>query len=162
MSLITNDTSTQGGGGFCHHTHNHHRHNDHSGILADIRKDIGDAQSTIKDSVQNLLLSQNLEFRHVNDRICDTEKESIKATLENKVKLMEVQGFLAKEISDKTCMLEKEMKEGFSEIKTSALQARLDCTRDELSALRCSSGMQSTLDKILAAIAGIPVVTPLK
>ncbi len=175
MALITNDNAYQTPtfGGSTHHSHNH------SDILADIRKDIGDAQSTIKDNIQSMVLSQNVEFRHLDNRICETEKEAIKNALENRVKLMEVECSLSKEILNKAHQTEKEIHElkvtnllqfekmddkigrGFCELKESGLRAQLDCKRDELEALRCAANTQSSLDRILAAIAGIPVVSPL-
>lgn len=167
MALISNDNAYEGRmpsiGGSTHHSHNH------SDELACIRKDIGDAQSTIKDSIQSLILSNNVEFRHLDNRICENEKESIKNTLENRVKLIEVECRISKEIAERAfandrqfAEVRKEIGHGFCELKESGLQGRLDCMREEIATLRCAANSQSNLDRILTAIAGTPVVTPLK
>ncbi len=100
MALITNDIATHGfpfaPAATHHHVHPHHHNDDKLDILADIRKDIGDAQSTIKDSIQAFQLHNNIEFKHIAEKISDAERENLKATFEGRIKMAEMECKLTK------------------------------------------------------------------
>ncbi len=174
MALITNDNAYHGFPLAAAATHHHH--DDKLDILADIRKDIGEAQSTIKDSIQAFQLHNSVEFKHIAEKISDAERENLKATLEGRIKMAEMECKITKEIGDKSCGIEKEIHESkictlkqfekvqeeICDFRRAEVQARLDASRDELAALRASASSQSSLDTILRAIAGLPVVANFK
>lgn len=141
------------------HTHGHtHAYvaPDYSTVLADIRKDVGDCQSTVKDSIHLLQASQTNEFRHVIEKACDAEKEAIKANLEVRIKILESECSIKKEATDNTGKILREI----CELKEDGLRNRVADAERRLAESRVSAQFQSTLDRILVAIAGIPVVTP--
>lgn len=135
-----------------HHSHgNGHGHSfSHVDILADIRKDIGNCESSIKDAVQRLTLSQSLEFRHVFDKTAEIKEETIHQGLEGRLKTEESKGFIAKEMSDKMCGIEKDLRE----MRQAAIQDRLNDAEAEVAAMKTTNSTQT----ILSAIAGLPVV----
>lgn len=114
------------------------------------------------------------EFRHLDSQICDFEKDSVKNFYENRVKLLEVECGLHKEIAagryytdkqitaseialtkeiiqsrfqSETTMaaLSRQLEECCCDLKQMNIQSKLEDTQDELDALRLKASTAETI-----------------
>ena len=150
---------------------------DLSSQLRDTDKEIVDAKAELKDQLIGMTYEQARHFKGVEERISHFERESQKNSYENRIKLLEVENSLQKEIAsgryhtDKQIVaseislskeitqsrfatekqldfVSREILKSQADLKEATIQSKLEMVRGELSDLR----FKSSTDAILAAL----------
>ncbi len=134
---------------------------------SDMRDEIQEVKSALRETLFNFQSNQAMEFRNLGNRMCESEKEEIKNTLENRIKLLEVENRLQKDISESRIATERQFNtlsgqidECCCSIKQNILQSKLDATQDELNELRIESSASATTSTIINALIAAGIVLP--
>lgn len=137
--------------------------------LADLRAEVNNVKSSIKESILEQTIDNQGEFRNLDDRLCDSEKEAIKAGYESRIQTLELGNSLSNKIDceigqvkekmnhfevnvDKQfCSLSHEMEKGFHKVEERELKEENRELRERL--FRDSQNTQT--NTLLTAITGL-------
>ncbi len=134
---------------------------------SDIRFELQEVKSDLRETLFEFQAIEASEFRNLHNRLCESEKEALKATFENRVKLMEVECSLQKDVllnrieSDKQfTALSKQVDDCCCDIKQGLLQSKLEATQDELNELRIESSAAASTNTIINALVAAGIILP--
>ncbi len=130
--------------GGCHdHGHGHRRDFDDcrdrrdwatSEMAGDIRHDIGEGVSDVKESVQALGVDMNGNFRHLDGQVCDASKQAIINAKDAQIKALEVEARTADrfgKVHDRISDFERNVDENFCDVKSSIESVKTEIERTE-------------------------------
>lgn len=145
-----------------------------SNQLREVEREVVIAKSELKDLIVGSERHLNAEFRNLDNRLCDFEKDSVRNFYENKVKMLEVECNLSKQILDSRYltdkqivaseialgkeisigkfqtekqidMLSRQLEECCCDLKQMNIQSKLENTQDELNELRIKASQEATI-----------------
>lgn len=137
--------------------------------LGDLRQEVADVKSSIKESILNQTIGLGNEFRGIDARLCASEKDAIKAGYKSRIQTLELGTTLSNKIDcevealkDKVnyfqvnvdkqfCELSHEMEKGFHKVEERELKEENRDLRERL--FRDSQNTQTAL--IVQAIQGL-------
>lgn len=146
--------------------------------LGDLRQEVSDVKSSIKETILQQTIDNQGEFRNLDDRLCDSEKESIKASYESRIQTLELGNKLSNKIDceisqvkDKMncfevnvdkhfCALSHEMEKGFHKVEERELKEENRDLRERLFRDSQNSQTASLLQAISVLTTAITGVIP--
>lgn len=120
--------------------------------IAEIRHDIGEAESDVKEAIQVQTAQRVVETLNLHDRICETEKSAIEAKYEGRLETLrgvkevkeEIDHF-KEEVFEEFCDFRRDMHDKFANLRNEKLE-------DEVDALRAKAQNASIVEQVLAAL----------
>lgn len=138
--------------------------------VAKSESDLKDSVSGIKDTIQRLQLENTINFKDLDNRLCTSEKEQLKATFENREKLLDTKYQLSEKIDRESeiikkdliqfrfdvdkqfCEVQHQIEKGFDKVQVDGLKERIANLKDELNETRDSKQTSDIVSNVLRAL----------